>query len=124
MTKRKSTVRILFWVALIWVVLWGINLPLQFAARPPKGLETIADFKDWKPSSTRNGTFEHSGETFTVMFGPAGRFLPSGPSAYLFNKNGDFIDWTPDMGDCYTIKHKFNLTGGNVKNIIGSNPYR
>ena len=48
----------------------------------------------------------HAGE-----LSPAGRFGASGPSAYLFNGKGDFVDWTADMGDFYTVHSNFNLTG-------------
>jgi hypothetical protein len=87
-------------------------------ARPPKNLRTIADFQVWKRGSiVGQGTYENSGITYTVMLAPAGRFGASGPSAYLFNDKGDFVDWTADMGDFYTVHSDFNLTGGVVTNI-------
>ena len=68
------------------------------------------------------GTFESSGVTYTVMLGPAGRYVASGPSAYLFNEQGQFVDWTADMGDFYTVKNRFDLTSGHVKNIKREKP--
>jgi len=67
-------------------------------------------------------TYENSGITYTVMLAPAGRYLASGPSAYLFDTNGVFVDWTSDMGDLYTVKYKFNLTGGQVKKVTDEKP--
>lgn len=93
------------------------------AARPPKNLKTIEQFRTWKKDAIRGkGTFEHSGVTYTVMLAPAGRYLASGPSAYLFDRNGQFVDWTADMGDFRTAKHRFNLTGGQVTSIEHEKP--
>ncbi len=100
-----------------------IDLILTSTVSPPENLKTIEDFKEWKQGSKkRMGTFEHAGETYTVILAPSGRWLASGPAAYLFDKNGAFVDWTPDMGDAYTVKYKFDLTSGNVKNINWNNP--
>jgi hypothetical protein len=112
-------------VLLLIFFLFNVFLPskahLPSKAQPPDDLKTIVDFKEWqqKPNG-RQGTFEHSGVTYTVMYGPAGTSLPSGPAAYLFDENGAFIDWTPDVGDIRTKKHNFDLTGDNVK-FIGQN---
>ena len=56
------------------------------------------------------------------MLAPAGRYLASGPSAYLFDEKGKFVDWTADMGDYYTVTKRFDLTSGNVKNITHEKP--
>ena len=68
------------------------------------------------------GTFETSGVTYTVILAPAGRFLASGPSAYLFDGKGQFVDWTADMGDFYTVRNRFDLTSGHVKDIKREKP--
>ena len=39
--------------------------------------------------------------------GPAGRYLPSGTSAYSFDVNGKFIGWTSDEGDIHTPEQVF-----------------
>jgi len=97
------------------------QIPMS-AARPPKHIETIEDFQAWKRGAIMGkGTFESAGVTYTVMLAPAGRYLASGPSAYLFEQ-GQFVDWTPDMGDFYTAKNGFDLTSGHVKNIIWESP--
>ena len=72
----------------------------------------------WKNGEVHGrGTFETGGVTYTVVLGRHARSLASGPSAYLFDTNGQFIDWTADMGDFYTVKNHFDLTSGHVKNI-------
>jgi hypothetical protein len=98
------------------------QIPLS-AARPPKSLKTLEGFQEWKRGKIEGkGTFENSGVTYTVMLAPAGRYLASGPSAYLFDETGQFVDWTADMGDYYTVKNRFNLTSGNVRNIEREKP--
>jgi len=130
MTKPKSFKRTLLRIGVILMVpiilLIGSvlldQIPLS-AARPPKTLKTIEDFYAWKGSSTKGkGTFENLGVTYTVMLGPAGRNLASGPSAYLFDEKGQFVDWTADMGDSFTVKNHFDLTSGHVKNIEHMKP--
>lgn len=107
----------LFLVSLLIVFLHLDNLPAA-AARPPESLKTIEDFRAWKHGLIKGqGTFEAKGVLYTVMLAPASHYLASGPSAYLFDPQGQFVDWTGDMGDYHTVKHRFNLTGSQVKNL-------
>ncbi len=85
-------------------------------ARPPKDLKRFEEFQAWKRGKIiSEGTFQNSVGTYRVFLAPAGRLLASGPSAYLFDDQGRFIDWTPDTGDVPTIKNRFDLTSGNIK---------
>jgi hypothetical protein len=86
-------------------------------------MKTIDDFQTWKAGKIMGrGTFETAGVTYTVMLAPAGRYLASGPSAYLFDERGQFVDWTADMGDFHTVKNRFDLTSGRVKNFKREKP--
>jgi hypothetical protein len=125
---KKSTVikQALLGVGIVLGLFFGLvlldRIPLS-AARPPKSLKTIEDLQVWKEGDVLGrGTFQSSGVTYTVMLGPAGRHLASGSSAYLFDQNGRFVDWTADMGDSYTVTNRFDLTSGNVKNITRKKP--
>ena len=125
---KKSTIimRSLLGMGIILGLVFGSvlldRIPLS-AARPPKSLKSIEDFQIWKDGNIKGrGTFQNSGVTYTVMLAPAGRCLASGPSAYLFDQNGRFVDWTADMGDFYTVSNRFDLTSGNVKNITHEKP--
>src|SRR5262245_47703127 len=130
MTAPRSPKRLLFRIGVIITIpillLGGCllldQIPLS-SARPPKNIETIEDFRAWKRGAILGkGTFENAGVTYTVMLAPAGRYLASGPSAYLFDEQGQFVDWTADMGDYYTVKNRIDLTSGNVKNITREKP--
>jgi hypothetical protein len=125
MTAPRSPRRVLCWIGAIVAVpiliLGGgfllVEIPLS-VARPPADMKTLDDFEDWKGGAILGkGTFESAGVTYTVMLAPAGRHLASGPSAYLFDQQGRFVDWTPDMGDCYTTTNQFDLTAGHVLDI-------
>lgn len=130
MSQPRSIKRILRRVgigllALIGLLLLSVLVDLIpfSAARPPRNLTTLEEFRTWKQGDIKGkGTFENSGVTYTVMLAPAGRYLASGPSAYLFDQKGQFVDWTHDMGDFYTAKNRFDLTSGNVKNIEREKP--
>lgn len=49
------------------------------------------------------------------MTGAVAAFMASGPAAYVFDSEGMFVDWTRDMGDVPTKKHRFKLMGGNLQ---------
>jgi hypothetical protein len=83
---------------------------------PPPNLATIDDFRTWKNDKIMaEGVYETGGETYQVILGEYGAFLASGPAAYVFDSKGTFVDWTRDMGDLYTAKHRFDLTSGHVR---------
>jgi hypothetical protein len=97
------------------VVLLGGCLLLDHVDRIP--------MRAWKgPAIKGTGTYEGAGVTYTVVLAPAGRHLASGPSAYLFDPEGRFVDWTSDMGDFPTVRLGFDLTSGRVKNIQRQKP--
>jgi hypothetical protein len=51
------------------------RIPLS-AAKPPKDLRTIEEFRAWKGGTIQGkGEFEDSGVVYTVMMAPAGRYL-------------------------------------------------
>ena len=107
-SPKRTLLRIGVIVAAPILLLGGCLLLDQIrmsAARPPAELKSIEDFRAWKRGTIMgSGTFEDSGVTYTVMLGPTGRYLASGPSAYLFDEQGQFVDWTADMGDLCTVK--------------------
>ena len=118
----RATILIATPVVLLGGCLLLDGIPMR-AARPPKNMATIEDFRVWKgPAIKGTGTYESAGVTYTVVFAPAGRLHASGPSAYLFDPQGRFIDWTSDTGDFPTVRFGFDLTSGRVKNIQREKP--
>ena len=118
---KRISVGIAGLIALPILLIGGLLILDQIpysAALPPANLKTLEEFQRWRLGNILGeGTFTKSGVTYTVMLAPAGRYLASGPSAYLFDQQGKYVDWTDDMGDFYTDKNHFDLSSGNVKNI-------
>ena len=86
---------------------------------PKESLKNFDDFITWKGDKIKKmGYFIYEDKKYTVYLTTFGRLLPSGPCAYLFDLHGNYIDWTSDMGDLRTNRYKFDLTSGNVKDII------
>ncbi len=102
---------------LLFAASFIVDAHLLSKARPPKQIATLEDFRKWKVGRIMgHGTYERSRMIYTVMLAPTGRCLASGPSGYLFDPQGRFVDWTSDMGDFYTVSNRFSLTGG-VKDL-------
>jgi hypothetical protein len=118
-TTTRSGKRILGWAAAAILLPAGLfagfilldSIPLS-DARPPENLQTLEEFRAWKAGRILGrGTYTTAGATYTVMLGPPGRYLASGPAAYLFDNSGRFVDWTSDKGDHPTVRHHFDLSG-------------
>lgn len=126
--SRRLPFRIARGVVLAFLLLFGFvfidHLPsLWNNISPPAHVTTIDEFREWKADGIgAEGTYENGGKTYTVVLGEFGAFLASGPAAYVFDSEGAFVDWTPDMGDVYTEKHDFKLTSGNLKLLKTNKP--
>lgn len=92
----------------------GVDLVLLNRARPPEHVRAIEDFRNWKKALRPERDFEHGGTNYIVAFGPAGRMLASGSAAYVFDPQGNLVDWTADAGDFKTRKFGFELGGGKL----------
>lgn len=116
-SRKFGCVGAVFLVPLVFfAVHLTVDLMMVRSTRPPASVKTIADFQAWKGKKVMGRrTYETGGTNYIVMLAPAGRTLASGPSAYLFNQNSNFVDWTSDMGDFKTRKFGFDLSGGRVK---------
>jgi hypothetical protein len=68
-------------------------------ANPPREVQTLADFRKWRPQYEKALRLEARGFTYYLVFGERSRALASGPSGYLFDERGGFIGWSLDTGD-------------------------
>ena len=71
-------------------------------AKPPQSMTNLQTFFEWQPKPMGAFKVTASNTTYYQLLGPAGRSLPSGPAAYSFDSNGNFIGWTADNGDFFT----------------------
>jgi hypothetical protein len=96
----------------IEVVLMGVGLlalpllwmryedgALQRAITPPWSVQTLDDFRKWRPQFDQALKLEARGATYYLVFGERARVLASGKSAYLFDERGTLLGWVRDIGD-------------------------
>jgi len=69
------------------------------AAEPPWSVNTLAEFRQWRPQFAQALKLEYGGTTYYLVFGERARVLASGKSAYLFDARGNYLGWVRDIGD-------------------------
>ena len=69
------------------------------AAAPPWNVNTLTEFRKWRPQYEQALKLEYGGATYYLVFGERVRVLASGKSAYLFDARGNYIGWVRDIGD-------------------------
>ena len=72
---------------------------LARSIQPPFSVETLADFRNWRPQYDQALKLEARGATYYLVFGERARMLASGKSAYLFDERGTLLGWVRDIGD-------------------------
>jgi hypothetical protein len=72
---------------------------LRRAAEPPLALQTLDDFRKWRPQHGSAFRFETRGSVYYLVHGERSRVLASGPSGYVFDGRGNFVGWILDTGD-------------------------
>jgi hypothetical protein len=72
---------------------------LKSAAEPPWSIQTLDDFRKWRPRYDQAVKLESRGSAYYLVFGERARMLASGPSGYLFDARGNFVGWIQDTGD-------------------------
>ena len=68
------------------------------AAEPPWSVNTLAEFRKWRPRFEQALQLEYGGATYYLVFGERARVLASGKSAYLFDARGNYLGWVRDIG--------------------------
>jgi hypothetical protein len=74
---------------------------------PPRTVNDLASFLQWRESPRRIEVFERVGNEYLIATGPGGAALPSGPSGYVFDRSGRLVDWSSDMGDDWRFRDKW-----------------
>ncbi len=75
---------------------------LASRAKPPQTVTDVASCLGWLRKPMGAYKITDGEKIYYRVTAPAGRCLPSGPSAYTFDSRGKFVGWTPDMGDLPT----------------------
>lgn len=104
-TKRKILL-VLDWTlravgaASIAMILYSVFVSIRFAhVSPPRDMQSIADFRRWRPDLTDAAKISVHGNTYFAVRGPFARPLPSDHSEFYFDSNGTFLMWNKDIGD-------------------------
>ena len=68
---------------------------------PPTGCATLECFMQNMPPAVHLSKITWNGQSRIVWIGDRmrGLSLPSGPACYVFDQNGQLIDWSPETGE-------------------------
>jgi hypothetical protein len=66
---------------------------------PPQGVTDIHTFMKWRPETQQFVILQTINGEYLMANGEMRGTLPSGPSAYVFDRSGQLVDWSPDIGD-------------------------
>lgn len=72
---------------------------MRGAVEPPWSVNTVDDFRKWRPQYDKAFRAEAGGSAYYLVHGERGRVLASGPSGYVFDERGNFVGWIRDTGD-------------------------
>jgi hypothetical protein len=94
-------------IAFIFVtVLFAYDAHERRKLIPPDNL-TLDSYFEWQPTTKWAAIKESGGAEYLILLGPPAGFLPSGGSAYVFDKSGQLIDWVTDTGDSVRFKRRW-----------------
>jgi hypothetical protein len=101
--KRKNIyIRLSFLIILVIVFLSPLpDLPSYYRAKPPKSITDIESFFEWRhEAKSIFFVINPDGHEYFLITGRSGKLiLPSGPSGYFFDLQGNYTGWSPDIGD-------------------------
>ena len=103
---KKPGWRSLVIVFTVLTVLFAYDAHEQRKLLPPAEL-TLDTFFDWLPATRWAAVKESGGAEYMILIGPTSGFLRSGPSAYVFDKTGQLVDWETDVGDSVRFKRRW-----------------
>jgi hypothetical protein len=66
---------------------------------PPPNITNVFVFLKWRPETGSFVIIERTGEEYLMTNGLSRGVLASGPSAYVFDRTGQMVDWSYDIGD-------------------------
>jgi len=105
--KRYRGIIVLVLLVATWLTAEWL---LQRRTVPPASVTDFASFVHWRQSPRRIEVVQQGGAEYLITTGPAGGVVPSGPSAYVFDRSGRLVDWSSDMGDDPRFRDKWPPT--------------
>lgn len=96
-------------VVLAVLVLVGLEFAFSVRAQPPRRTADFRSFLEWHTSCDRFAFVpDRQGEEYLIAYGPtSGLLLASGPSAYVFDRDGRLVDRSSDIGDDSAFRQRW-----------------
>ena len=119
-----KSIRRLIIVVLLVVLLTGTWLTTEWLlfrrTIPPASVTDVNSFLNWQPGAGQFTILSHSDGEYLMATGPGGGLVPSGPSAYVFDRSGRLVDWSPDIGDRPRFDERWQAQRGTGKSLARS----
>lgn len=74
---------------------------------PPPSVKDLNGYLAWRPEANQ---FVRLPNERLLALGSGAGLVPSGPSAHIFDSNGDLLDSTADMGDDPQFNARWNIS--------------
>lgn len=101
--RKRSVIREWLPLALLLLGMLGIYVGFEVVGSrrvtPPASVQDFDGFMKWNASPREIQIVGPAGADHLLILGDNAGLLPSGPSAYVFDKHGKLVTWTPDIGD-------------------------
>lgn len=97
-----------------WLILVVVLIVVEYIAYrrvvPPEEVRSLDDFLVWRPAADQFVVVDANGGAYLIAYGPESSvfLVSSGPSAYVFDSSGQFVDWSSDIGDNPTFDERWN----------------
>jgi len=96
-------------VGVLLVIAWlGAEMYFGTRAFPPEHVRDATSYLDWRPDTQVFAILDGPGGEHLMAIGPGGGVLPSGPSAYIFDRTGRLVDYSLDIGDDPDFDERWN----------------
>ena len=104
MSKVNKYILSLFSFIIIILVIVHIHIgakkkPFYLRATPPESVKTLKSYLEWRPETKTIFKIENDGNIYYFCLGEQGPMPASGPSAYCFDSESNFLGWSADIGD-------------------------
>ena len=114
-------------VIIIQIFIGELNKSYYLKATPPENIKTLNSYLEWKPGTKTIYKIENKGIVYYLCLDKPRRIPASGPSAYCFDSNCNFVGWTADIGDLHgslpqqAYEKRYKWTEINIEEIPNHN---
>jgi hypothetical protein len=109
--EHCTTVKRYRWIIIAALLVSGViavEYAMSIRVVPPADVKTLEAFLHWQPSARQFAVVEVQGGEHLIAYGQKSGMLPSGPSAYVFDRSGTLVDWSRDVGDNWRFAERWH----------------